>query len=94
MKESLKALVHINNEEQNSTIATAVSKTNNTQSRPLLNVRSSSSIQSVLSSSRNVSLSEDPFVTGIKDVMAAVHDEVGKLKLERTGKDRENESLK
>jgi hypothetical protein len=70
----------------------------NTDSRPmLLNVMSTSSIQtvkSVLSSSRNVSLSEDPFVTGIKDVMAVVNDEVGKLKLQKAGREKENETLK
>ena len=63
----------------------------------LLNVKSTSSIQSVktvLSSGRNISLSEDPFVTGIKDVMAVVNDEVGKLRLQKASQDLKNESLK
>jgi len=62
-----------------------------------LNVKSTSSIQSiksVLSSGRNISLSEDPFVTGIKDVMAVVNDEVGKLRLQKASQDLKNESLK
>ena len=62
-----------------------------------MNVKSTSSIQSiksVLSSGRNISLSEDPFVTGIKDVMAVVNDEVGKLRLQKASQDLKNESLK
>ena len=51
-------------------------------------------MKTVLSSGRNISLSEDPFVTGIKDVMAVVNDEVGKLRLQKASQDLKNESLK